>query len=99
MGDRGGAEEREWERTHTQEMVDDTPPAGREDEVETEGCKRRLRRDAALLVSTVEANQQIDEQKKLQQQQDKEAEAVRAKLEVEANLRGQRGKSRGNGTT
>ena len=51
--------------------------------------QRELRRDTEVLRCAVEANNQIEEQERLQQQQDKEHEIVRAAAEVEASLRGQ----------
>ena len=53
--------------------------------------KRALRKDTDLLISTVQANQQIEMQGRMQRQQDRETEVARAAREVEARLRGQEG--------
>ena len=97
-GRKRGWEER-WETAEDREqdegsklvqgMVDDTPQVGKEVKEEVEDGRRRLRRDTALLVNTVEANQQIEEQERLQRQQDVESEVLRAKLEIEASRKGQ----------
>ena len=51
--------------------------------------KQQLRRDTERLKGTVEANAQIDEKERLQIQQDKEHEAIKAATEIQARLQGQ----------
>ena len=80
-------EEKQSERT--QEEEEGSPKEGREGRQAIEESKRLLRRDVRRLESTVEANQQIELQERMQLLQDKEHEAVRAAMEVEANIRGQ----------
>ena len=74
---------------HMQEGVEDAPLGSKEGEEAVEESKRALGRDTALLISAVDANQQIEEQERMQRQQDKESEVARAALEVEASIRGQ----------
>ena len=59
-----------------------------EDKQAVEKSKRFLKSNTRLLEATVEANRQIELQERMQIQQDKEHEMVRAAMELEANIQG-----------